>query len=66
MIRRTLSLAAACVLFLGGLSCTYFLFFEAEKIPLGLLAGAGVFATIGAFWLWEDFVAPMIGPKPGA
>jgi hypothetical protein len=57
MIRRVLSFIFASAMLCGGLWGGYFLLFLAEKIPLGLLAGAGFFAAIGAYWLWVDFIA---------
>jgi hypothetical protein len=59
MVRRIISFLFAAALLLGGAFGTIFLLFFAARIPLGLLAGAAFFATIGAAWLWADFIAPL-------
>lgn len=63
MVRRVLSFVFASALFLMGLWGAYDLLFLAERVPLGLLMGAGVFGMIGAYWLWADFIAPWLGHK---
>ena len=59
MVRRTLCFMMATALLVGGLLGAYFLLFDAERIPLALLYGAGFFAVVGAAWLWVDFVMPI-------
>jgi hypothetical protein len=66
MMRRFLSFAVASTMFLGGLGSAYILFFEATLAPLKFLAGAGATATVGGFWLWEDFLAPVLRRESGA
>jgi hypothetical protein len=60
MIRRTLSLVFASTMVLVGVFGALFLLFEAEQVPTKLLAAAGFVAALGAYWLWEDFLAPVI------
>jgi len=60
MIRRIASFIVASALLLIGLAGAYVLLFIAAKVPVGLLAGSGFFAAIGGYWLWLDFVAPLL------
>jgi hypothetical protein len=64
MMRRVLCFIFASGMLFGGLWGGYVLLFFAERFPLGLLAGAGFFATIGAYWLWVDFLAVWLRKVP--
>jgi hypothetical protein len=63
MIRRLFCFAFASTLLCGGIWCAYMLLFEAVRRPRGLLFGIVVFAGLGGYWLWVDFLGPWLGHK---
>jgi hypothetical protein len=55
-VRRTISLALALALMIAGFGfLAYFLLF-APASSLGMIAGSGFAGTLGAYWLYEDFI----------
>jgi hypothetical protein len=65
-IRQTLNLA--CALALTGTGIYFFiqLFPAADhfnRMQIWLLAAAGTASMLGMFWLWEDFIKPIIPRK---
>jgi hypothetical protein len=60
MLRHKLSLVFASALIVVGVSGALALVFFAEPVPATLLAAAGFVAALGAYWLWEDVLGPLI------
>jgi hypothetical protein len=48
-------------LILGGLNLVVAEFFWATKIYGWALFGGATFVALGAYLMWEDFIAPMVG-----
>ena len=62
-MRRIFCLLFASALAGGGVYLLYFQFFRSASIwAFGRVLPIGIcFAGIGVFWLWTDFIAPMLG-----
>lgn len=52
-MRWYLSLLLGAAFLGGGGWCVYLMFFEASKVSLKLLAGAGFFTFVGGYLLWD-------------
>jgi hypothetical protein len=55
-MRRTISLALALCLTLGGSGALVYLIFFADGWKGWMFAGAAFTAALGAMWLWADFI----------
>jgi hypothetical protein len=55
-VRRTIGLALALALMIAGFGFLAYLFLLAPGWSWGMVAGSGFSGTIGAYWLYEDFI----------
>ncbi len=60
MIRRALGLVvASAILAAGAWFIAYEFFYAAYKNAWLVMGGAGM-VGVGGYWLWEDFLAPLL------
>jgi hypothetical protein len=55
-VRRAISLVFALGLLVAGFGFLVYLLFFAPAWSWGMVAGSGFSGTLGAYWLYEDFI----------
>jgi hypothetical protein len=64
-MRRLFSFIAALALLAGGAWLLLIHVANADVIRGRILTLCGLMIAVGGYWLWEDFIAPMMRRKPG-
>ena len=54
--RRIISLVLALTLTVGGLGLLFYLAAFSPVLRVWMITGAALLATVGAYWLYEDFI----------
>jgi hypothetical protein len=62
-MRRIISFIVAIGVFGGGVWIAFQQLFISTEIKFLWVYSAGFFAFIGAYWLWADFVSPLVKGK---
>ena len=63
-MRRLLSFIVALALLAGGSGLLLLHVANADVIRGRILTLCGVMIAVGGYWLWQDFIAPMMRRKP--